>query len=280
MISANYITEWAAEHPWCASEQVEQDLLIARALVAIFSDPFLKERLAFRGGTALHKLYFSPQARYSEDIDLVQIAPAPFGPIFDHLKRALDFLPNMKRVQKTFNNSLRFKAESSIPPIVPIKIKVETNCKEHFTELGHVELPFAVENGWFAGACQITTFHLEELLGTKLRALYQRKKGRDYVPSRGMFEENMAIKLAMPEFMDDTMNYLDQAYHLIPRRVGNLSGRNSFEAKRNPVHELELSGAVSGRAAVVRRKNKGSPAKTHKKESWIICLSLLHTIRN
>ena len=63
MISANYITEWAAEHPWCASEQVEQDLLIARALVAIFSDPFLKERLAFRGGTALHKLYFSPQAR-------------------------------------------------------------------------------------------------------------------------------------------------------------------------------------------------------------------------
>lgn len=35
MISANYITEWAAEHPWCASEQVEQDLLIARALVAL-----------------------------------------------------------------------------------------------------------------------------------------------------------------------------------------------------------------------------------------------------
>lgn len=268
MISANYITEWAAEHPWAASEQVEQDLLIARALVAIFSDPFLKERLAFRGGTALHKLYFSPQARYSEDIDLVQIAPAPFGPIFDHLKRALDFLPNMKRVQKTFNNSLRFKAESSIPPIVPIRVKVETNCKEHFTELGHVELPFTVENGWFAGACQITTFHLEELLGTKLRALYQRKKGRDlfdlqyaldrvsidcgvvmrcfarymtfsvgYVPSRDMFEENMAIKLAMPEFLDDTMNYLRQGVPFDPKKGWELVREKLF--RRNPEHELE-----------------------------------------
>ena len=247
MIGANYITEWSAEHPWRASEQVEQDLLIARALVAIYSNPFLKERLAFRGGTALHKLYFSPQVRYSEDIDLVQISPAPFGPIFDHMKDVLDFLPNMKRVQKTFNNSLRFKTESTVPPIVPIRIKVETNCKEHFTELGYEELPFAVENGWFSGSCRITTFRLEELLGTKVRALYQRKKGRDlfdlqyalgrahvdcdavmrcfarymefsvgYVPTTTMFDENIAEKLAMPEFLDDAENYLRQGTSFDP----------------------------------------------------------------
>lgn len=239
MISNNYITQWAVEHPWRTSEQVEQDLMLSRALVAIFSDEFLRERLAFRGGTALHKLYFSPQVRYSEDIDLVQIAPAPFGETFDHLKEALSFLPNMKRIQKTFNNSLRFKAESTIPPIVPIKIKVETNCKEHFTVLGHVDIPFSVSNGWFSGSCNIKTFRLEELLGTKVRALYQRKKGRDlfdmhyalshadidtssvmecfseyikfsagHVPTVNMFEENMAMKLAMPEFLDDTNNYL------------------------------------------------------------------------
>ena len=39
-------------------------MLISRSLVAIYSDPFLKERLAFRGGTALHKLQFFPQVRY------------------------------------------------------------------------------------------------------------------------------------------------------------------------------------------------------------------------
>ena len=64
MIKERYIKAWAEEHPWKRSEQVEQDLMLSRALVAIYSDPFLAERLAFRGGTALHKLYFSPQVRY------------------------------------------------------------------------------------------------------------------------------------------------------------------------------------------------------------------------
>ncbi len=39
--------------------------------------------------------------------------------------------------------------------------------------------PFAVQSRWFTGNCQITTYTLEELLATKLRALYQRRKGRD-----------------------------------------------------------------------------------------------------
>ena len=63
MIDERYIKEWASTHPWRRAEQVEQDLLLSRVLVAIYSDRFLAERLAFRGGTALHKLYFSPQAR-------------------------------------------------------------------------------------------------------------------------------------------------------------------------------------------------------------------------
>jgi predicted nucleotidyltransferase component of viral defense system len=74
MIDERYIKEWASTHPWRRAEQVEQDLLLSRVLVAIYSDAFLSGRLAFRGGTALHKLYFSPQVRYSEDIDLVQVA--------------------------------------------------------------------------------------------------------------------------------------------------------------------------------------------------------------
>ena len=36
-----------------------------------------------------------------------------------------------------------------------------------------------MENSWFTGSAELTTYHFEELLGTKLRALYQRKKGRD-----------------------------------------------------------------------------------------------------
>jgi predicted nucleotidyltransferase component of viral defense system len=67
MIPQAYITAWRKKAPWQEDFQVEQDLVIERALMAIYSNDYLKERLAFRGGTALHKLYLSPAARYSED---------------------------------------------------------------------------------------------------------------------------------------------------------------------------------------------------------------------
>lgn len=39
----------------------------------------MRDTLAFRGGTALYKLYLKPAARYSEDIDLVQVKAEPAG---------------------------------------------------------------------------------------------------------------------------------------------------------------------------------------------------------
>jgi predicted nucleotidyltransferase component of viral defense system len=71
--------------------QVEQDLIISRALCAIFSDEYLSSRLAFRGGTALHRIYISPPSRYSEDIDLVQTVAEPIGKVFDKLREVLAF---------------------------------------------------------------------------------------------------------------------------------------------------------------------------------------------
>lgn len=179
MINRASITQWRAQAPWNTNEQVEQDLIICRALVAIFSDEFLASQLAFRGGTALHKLYLTPQSRYSEDIDLVQINPGPIKQILSRLGEVLDFLPGKVVKQKRYNNTLLFRMESEIPPIVPIRLKIEINCFEHFNELGLLKVPFSIENSWFSGNSELTTYLLEELLGTKLRALYQRKKGRD-----------------------------------------------------------------------------------------------------
>ena len=64
MIPRDYITQWRARAPWVQDFQVEQDLVISRALVAIFADSLLHEALALRGGTALYKLYLKPPARY------------------------------------------------------------------------------------------------------------------------------------------------------------------------------------------------------------------------
>jgi len=52
MIPGAYVQEWSATTPWPDPRQVEQDLIICRALCDIFNDPWLSERLAFRGGLA------------------------------------------------------------------------------------------------------------------------------------------------------------------------------------------------------------------------------------
>ena len=87
MIPRDTITEWRERAPWSEDFQVEQDLVISRALVEIFADPMLAGALAFRGGTALYKLYLTPPARYSEEFDLVQVRPGPAGPFMDGLRR-------------------------------------------------------------------------------------------------------------------------------------------------------------------------------------------------
>ena len=53
MIPRRYINEWRENVNWNEDIQVEQDLIITRALIAIYNDDFLKEKLAFRGGTNL-----------------------------------------------------------------------------------------------------------------------------------------------------------------------------------------------------------------------------------
>ncbi len=79
MIPRDFITEWRASAPWVQDFQVEQDPVICRALADIFTHPALKNALAFRGGTALYKLYLKPAARDSEGIDLVQVNAEPAG---------------------------------------------------------------------------------------------------------------------------------------------------------------------------------------------------------
>ena len=179
MIPQAYITEWSKNVPWQTNEQVEQDLVICRALVEIFNDKFLADSLAFRGGTALHKLYLQPQPRYSEDIDLVQVRSEPIKETIQHLQKALSFLGKSNVTQRQGNNTVYYRFESEFPPVQNLKLKIETNCREHFSVLDWEKKPFAVKSEWFNGECNLTTYKLEELLGTKLRALYQRRKGRD-----------------------------------------------------------------------------------------------------
>ena len=179
MIPKSFIMEWGQHVPWQSDQQIEQDLVICRSLVELFSDPWLASRLAFRGGTALHKLHLRPQPRYSEDIDLVQVHPEPIKDTIRRIQMALAFLGESAVRPRRDGFQILWYFETEIPPCVRSRLKVEINTREHFEEWGLEKIPFHVDSGWFRRGCDLTTFRLEELLGTKLRALYQRKKGRD-----------------------------------------------------------------------------------------------------
>lgn len=234
MIPIAHITQWRQYAPWSDDAQVEQDLILSRIIVAIFSNPLLAEEIAFRGGTALHKLFFSPSARYSEDIDLVRTSSGPIKKTIDTLRNVLDpWLgePKTKRNEMLFVLCYSFVPEAS--PNSKMRIKIEINTRETFSIHDHLMKSFKVTSNWFTGEATVRTFELEELIATKLCVLYQRKKGRDlfdlwlalkeenfntqktvhifqaYMRKQNLvitkkdFEENLKLKLQESSFVDD-----------------------------------------------------------------------------
>lgn len=178
MIPKNFIEMWQQTVPWQTLAMVEQDLIISRVLVELYNNQQIRDSLVFRGGTALNKLYLNPPSRYSEDIDFVQINPEPIGKIIDAIRASLEILfsePTRKVTERSVKLIYRYNSIDNIQA----KLKLEINTTEHFQVLELQETDYQIESAWFAGRTQIVSYQLEEMIATKLRALYQRRKGRD-----------------------------------------------------------------------------------------------------
>lgn len=236
MIPESSIQAWREFAPWGEAFQVEQDLILTRAIIELYNDPLLKEAFAFRGGTALQKLFYDPAKRYSEDIDLVQIRKEPIGIAINTIRTLFDsWLGKPKRDLKQDRVTLTYRFQSEVPPVQRMRLKIEINTGEHFTVLDFQKREIGATNPWFTGSTEVLTYEIEELLGTKLRALFQRKKGRDLfdmatalehfpdldikkvvhcfqkymayedgVVTRAQYESNLAEKLEDPAFANDT----------------------------------------------------------------------------
>lgn len=213
-------------------------MIITNSLLKLYAHPHLAVSLAFRGGTALNKLFFNPPTRYSEDIDLVQTTAEPIGITLDAIREVLDtWLGEPKRSFSNGRVTLVYRVLSDEG--FPLKLKVEINSREHFSVLGFQDYPLICNSSWTTGTVMIRTFKIEELLGTKMRALYQRRKGRDlydlhvalktlpqidrlavihcfkkYIAFEGnsisktLFLENMSFKLKNKEFQEDIIPLL------------------------------------------------------------------------
>lgn len=191
MIPAMNIVAWGNVVPWAEQRQIEQDLIISRALIALFSDPELGPQLRFRGGTALNKLHFPKPLRYSEDIDLVRTEAGPIGPVLDRVRALLEpWLGRAGFDQSPVAPKLQFRADAE-DGAAPIRLKVEINTREIEAYDPPLSIPFNVENPWFSGAAEIATFSLEEILASGrcssgARGATSSTSITAYRPSRGL----------------------------------------------------------------------------------------------
>lgn len=180
MIPRGAVTEWQARVPWPQPYQVEQDLILARLMIEIAQHELLGGEFVLRGGTCLHKLHLAEPFRYSEDLDYVRRTHSGIKPYVEAVRSiGADVGLEVSNVNASGPMvHVYLDAEPTVPP-GRIRVKVETNIAETSPFRPTIARPLRVESQWFDGEADIPTYELEELMGTKLRALYQRERGRD-----------------------------------------------------------------------------------------------------
>ena len=193
MIQLSHLTAWQAHAPWPKRSQIEQDLRLSRGVAAIFADSILHEHLAMRGGTVLHKAHLAPAARYSEDIDLVLVRSMDTDALDAHLRRVLTpvlgrpsdsliadawlAVRNVLRPSKILRSTYRF-VPTGLQREETIKVEVNLNESASLYPLVSVEIDTLDEDGDHIRA-KALSYDINEMLGTKTRALMQREQGRD-----------------------------------------------------------------------------------------------------
>jgi predicted nucleotidyltransferase component of viral defense system len=260
MIPRAQVTAWAAIAPWPFEWQVEQDLLLSRLMIDIANHELLGAEVRMRGGTCLHKVVLANPFRYSEDLDYVRTTNGPAGPLVDAIREIAeaagadithrDFSGDMVHV------ALHMPSSTQKDPLV---VKVEINIAETEPFMEVASHAHSVATTWWSGVGEVRTFAVEELSGTKLRALYQRSKGRDLfdlwlVLTRSDADEqkivdslnhymgdevftypqlrlNLAAKLEDPQFRSDLVDLIidppkdwsvEEATDVVMERLGSL----------------------------------------------------------
>ncbi|MCL2615483.1 MAG: nucleotidyl transferase AbiEii/AbiGii toxin family protein [Dehalococcoidia bacterium] len=177
MIPASDITGWSVNHPWASRDDIEQDLLLSQAICEIANNQLLGNELILRGGTAFHKLFLPKPYRYSEDLDYVRNSAGGIGQVIKQLIMIGERLgykanSNLAKFPKVFWKTVSESGQ-------PIRIKIEINTYERTPAMPLALKHHIIEAEYYSSRVNIATFQPEELIATKIRALYQRSKGRD-----------------------------------------------------------------------------------------------------
>lgn len=256
---------------WPELYQVEQDLLLSLAMTAIFNDAFLSSQVAMRGGTVLHKVHLAPAVRYSEDIDLVAVGERPES----HIKRALmrvlrpvlgkeksstwAWLKLAVRNAAKPSRILRcvFKVQSVVEPARTLTIEVEVNVTERTPRFELQRLPFSLTFRGEPRAASIVSFNVNEMLATKMRATFQRKKGRDLFDLYWALTAQSALPVDTAQVLDAFRHYMKEESTTVPRSEflahleGCLADKVGFCRDMDPLLKKSLNYTPAAALAVV-----------------------------
>ena len=172
---------------------VERDYVAGWLLRAI-ADSSISEKIAFRGGTALSRLYYWGRWRHSEDLDF----SASDGLDWDDVSRALgDEVPTYLQEHAQMHAELRRRLRTSrayaqarikyVGPLGPNTIKVEMTRS---SGSGIVVVDAAVPGYFDCPEFRVRAHSLETVMAEKMLALVRRGYARDYYDVWRLFREN------------------------------------------------------------------------------------------
>lgn len=239
MIDRPALIAWRSQAPWPDRVQIEQDLLLSRLMIEIARDEVLGPELSMRGGTCLHKLHLPTPLRYSEDLDYVRSTHTGIKPYTQALAKIADEIGLTVSSRQRSGQMVHVYLDGQpTEGIGRIRIKVEMNIAETEPFQPNKAISHTVETSWWSGEADIPTFQTEELLATKLRALYQRSKGRD------LFDLWLGLTVldANPEqIVAGLRHYMGDAVFSFPQLRDNLTAKLADAGFRHDVDALLAS---------------------------------------
>jgi hypothetical protein len=125
---------------------------------------------------------------------------------------------NMVSLSRIIRQSYAFTPTQQGAPRA--KLKVEVNCSEHKPVYEIVTIPF--DTG--SGVVDLRTYDIDEMLGTKMRALFQRDQSRD------LFDLNRALTDSTPLYRPDP-DRIVFAFRKYMKDEGSKVGSDSISMK-------------------------------------------------
>jgi uncharacterized protein len=176
-------------------DTAEKDYFLALVSKIIYDSP-LREKLVFKGGTALHHTYL-PQLRFSEDLDFTATSAVTLNEIRKVLT-GHDFLEVKEYFESDFTikiNRLKYVGPLVNPNSLKIEIDIAQNVVLAARDKEYRNV-YSVES-------LVRVMDLREILAEKVRAASGRARYRDFYDIAMIFESH---SIAVGEILDLVRN--------------------------------------------------------------------------